>query len=175
MSTRAIIARPDPDHGWAGRYHHWGGYPKGLGRSLWQALNGHWRGDVAAMLKVLLDDHPAGWSCIVDVDWSLEPGWCANWQDGDNARRPECYCHGARQDPPRPWLYPHQDAGAEWVYVLDADARTMAVYEGRTGDGAHAVGAFGINPARDRWALCATFDLDGPEPDWVRLTQGGRG
>jgi hypothetical protein len=42
MSTRAVIARqtdPDDPGCWEGRYHHWDGYPSGLGRALWHAYH----------------------------------------------------------------------------------------------------------------------------------------
>lgn len=74
MSTRSIIARAVGD-GFRGRYHHWDGYPTGLGKALWGLHRGHFEGDLARMLRALIDDHPAGWSTIVDRDFSLTPGY----------------------------------------------------------------------------------------------------
>lgn len=74
MSTRSAIARPAGD-GWEGRYHHWDGYPTGLGSELWSLFHGRFEGDVEAMRRVLIDEHPAGWSTIVGADWSQEPGF----------------------------------------------------------------------------------------------------
>ena len=168
MSTRGIIARPDPLHGWVGRYHHWDSYPHGLGRALWSALHGPFEGDLRALLRVLLDEHPAGWSTIVNADWNLEPGYVSGPNEADD-HRPQCYCHGARHEPPQPWATPGADWGAEWVYVLDAIARTMTVYEAIDADGAPAIGMWGVNPARLAWKEIAVIPLDGPEPDWTAL------
>ena len=79
MSTRAAIARAvDKGDGgihFEGRYHHWDGYPTGLGATLYEAYNGFFQRDLDAMLKYLVDDHPAGWSTINGSDFSLEPGF----------------------------------------------------------------------------------------------------
>lgn len=76
MSTRAVIARRNQEGaGFEGRYHHWDGYPKGLGATLWELYHGHFRKDLGTMLQVLLDDHPAGWSTINNADWNLVPGY----------------------------------------------------------------------------------------------------
>lgn len=70
MSTRSAIARPTAD-GFAGRYHHWDGYPTGLGATLFQIHTEVFNGDTERMLEVLIDEHPAGWSTINGADWSL--------------------------------------------------------------------------------------------------------
>jgi len=121
MSTRAIIARKTPD-GWEGRYHHFDGYPSGLGAALHEIGNEVFGGDIGAMMTTLIDDHPAGWSNIQNVDWTREPGF------GD-PKGPECYCHGQRHEGPDL----RTSAGApdcfeEYLYVVDVDARTIAVY-----------------------------------------------
>jgi hypothetical protein len=84
MSTRAVIARPRGD-GFAGRYHHWDGYPSGLGATLFWLSQPNdvrtdnnlpptpWDGDIEAMQKVLLDDH-TGWSTINGGDFRKAPG-----------------------------------------------------------------------------------------------------
>ena len=71
MSTRGVIARLNGD-GFVGRYHHWDSYPRGLGKTLWD-----WAQQVPLdrLLKFLLDEHPAGWSTIVNTDPSFEPGY----------------------------------------------------------------------------------------------------
>lgn len=74
MSTRAVIARKTAT-GFTGRYHHWDGYPGGLGATLFALRKTQFKGDTQAMLKVLLDDHPAGWSTINGADWTKAPGF----------------------------------------------------------------------------------------------------
>jgi hypothetical protein len=74
MSTRAVIARTtDAGRTFRGVYHHWDGYPSGLGATLWRLYRGHFSGRADDMLQVLIDDHPAGWSNILGADWSLPP------------------------------------------------------------------------------------------------------
>jgi hypothetical protein len=64
MSTNGIIARPKGD-GWEGRYHHWDSYPSGLGKALWSAYHERFARNLHFMTKVLIDQHPAGWSTII--------------------------------------------------------------------------------------------------------------
>ena len=68
MSTRAVIARPDGNGGFVGSFHHWDGYPSGVGKTIFKLLRGHFRGNVTAMLRVLCDEHTT-WSTI-NSDWS---------------------------------------------------------------------------------------------------------
>ena len=122
MSTRASIARltcVSPVK-WAGRYHHWDGYPSGLGATLWKLYHGHFKRDLGPMLKVLLDDHPAGWSSLNAADFDQEPGF-AEPLDSTNqsADQPQCYCHGDREE--EGWLVTDENAsgsGCEWAYVF---------------------------------------------------------
>ena len=72
MSTRSCIARKT-DSGFIGVYHHFDGYPNGVGRTLFNLRNSHFKGDTDAMLKFLIDDNKGGWSTIVEADFSLPP------------------------------------------------------------------------------------------------------
>lgn len=75
MSTRGCIARliskPGKKIRFSGSYNHWDSYPSGLGSTLFQLRNGHFKGNTLAMLKYLIDDHPRGWSTINDADFNL--------------------------------------------------------------------------------------------------------
>lgn len=133
MSTRAAIARPAADGGWEGRYHHFDGYPTGLGKALFDLYHGHFNRDVRAMQKFLIDDHPAGWSSIIGTDFTLPPGF-------NRGNQPKCYCHGDRSEGPFEPLRckgsdhhgDHCDGSEcdpvwiEWAYVLGPEG--MAVY-----------------------------------------------
>ena len=70
MGTRGIIARGTVKE-FKGVYHHWDSYPEGLGRALYDAYHGYFKRDLQAMLKFLIDDHPGGWSTIVDRNFNL--------------------------------------------------------------------------------------------------------
>lgn len=225
MSTRAAIARPNGESEsgaprFKGRYHHWDGYPSGLGATLFEIYRSVFDRDIEAMLKMLLDKHPAGWSTINGADWSLpaaprdhfmelckvcgEPNWkhyAQNYEpyglprpetqpddpygvqvfdhayehDFDRAHGPQCYCHdaeGKRTKEHEPaWLVTEKNAagsGVEWVYVLDAEKRTMAVLSSYVGD-AKMIGMFGAGDPNADWHTIAVVDLDGPEPAWDQI------
>ena len=84
MSTRAAIARwTNIANGeWAGRYHHWDGYPCGLGATLYHLVRRRVIGDLEMTIQMLVDEHPAGWSTINGADWSKQPGY-----EGDDKER----------------------------------------------------------------------------------------
>lgn len=72
MSTRSVIARKTQE-GFRGVYHHWDGYPSGLGKTLFEVRNRFYQGDTKRMLKYLIDDHSGGWSTI-NKDWTKPAG-----------------------------------------------------------------------------------------------------
>ena len=167
MSTRAVIARPT-DTGFTGVYHHYDGYPDGLGTSLFTLHRDHFHGDTAAMMKALIDDHPAGWSTICEVDFTLTPGYVRmpsidarhgtpQWQQAyeayqhsEDARRPQCYCHGERCDQARPITFPGSLGMCEFAYIIDEQQHTMQVYTIR----------------QQVPTLFQTVDLNGDAPVW---------
>ena len=176
MSTRAAIARltqVSPVK-WAGRYHHWDGYPSGLGATLWELYHGHFGRDLDAMLQVLLDDHPAGWSSLNAKDFTQFPGFNEPLNaSSQSAEQPHCYCHGDRQE--EEWLITDENAsgsGCEWAYVFTSakatgDKRhdTMLVLSSYTLDG-KMIGMFGVGNSEAVWPVVAVVDLDGTEPNW---------
>lgn len=74
MSTRAVIAKPDGD-GFRGRYHHFDGYPSGLGVALVGTLAEQFGGDLEAMVTRLIDEEHVGWSNIIGHDLSMPSCW----------------------------------------------------------------------------------------------------
>ena len=171
MSTRGAIVRLDSD-GWRGRYHHWDSYPSGLGKTLWNLYHGHFQKDIPRMLQVLVDEHPAGWSTIVGVDWNLSPGY----GHGDR-KHPECYCHGDRSE--EGWLVTHENAsgaGCEYVYGFDEGPALVVLSSFCADDGPFAgekmIGAFGMGDPKATWKEIARVPLEGPEPDWGRIECG---
>lgn len=151
MSTRATIARIRGD-GFAGVYHHFDGYPSGLGATLFKRAQ---EVEVGDMLHFLIDEHPAGWSTINDADWAAPPGFSEN---GFSTEGPACYCHGGRSEGAMTITH-EDDTDAAWAYVLDAHAKTMAVLE--RADGGRVLGFF--------WRPRAVVALSGPEPDWASM------
>jgi hypothetical protein len=147
MSTRSLIARATGEGTFKGVYHHWDGYPTGLGKYLTEILAGPFAGDLPRMLGTLIDEHPAGWSTIVGKDFTLKPGYTAEslthpcssrMSDADyhaamqqfralpDFRRPQCYCHGNRREEVQA-LTERDDVGAEWAYVFDLEERILHV------------------------------------------------
>jgi len=171
MSTRGVIARRNGD-GFTGRYHHWDSYPSGLGKTLfkWAKLM-----PLDQMLKMLLDDHPAGWSTIVGTDPKLEPGY-VELDNKSAPNRPRCYCHGDRSEPQDDILTEANASavGCEYAYVFDEQRRTMAILSSYCRDGHKMIGMFGMGDPEAAWRLVATIDLDGEEPDWEELDNRAR-
>lgn len=173
MSTRAIIARPTPGDGFEGRYHHWDGYPSGLGHTLFELANGHFADNLPRMMQVLCDEHPAGWSTINGKNFSLASGFTEDSRKRDKSERPECYCHGDRSEEAMTLTHDGDDGGAEWAYVIDEHAGTMAILEKRWEDGKHATGFFGIEQGEgSRWTIRAIVHLNDMEPNWKAIESG---
>jgi hypothetical protein len=134
MSTRSVIARVGEHEGeFSGVYHHSDGYPTGLGAYLWKHLHQHFKGNLATMLRTLIDEHASGWSSSVAKDFRLKPGY--TWQRASNGktdfetysklpdyRRPQCFCHGDRHEDLK-----DNKAGLEWLYIFDEKENRMYV------------------------------------------------
>lgn len=151
-----------------GVYHHWDSYPSGLGRALFRIKNERFRIGVEPMLKMLIDEHPAGWSTVVDKRFDPSPG--AGCMETPKDDEPRCYCHGTRHE--QGWAVTHDNAsasGVEYAYVFDGSK--MLVVGSYCRDGAKMIGMFGSGDENAQWAVIAEVDLDGKEPDWDALDQ----
>lgn len=173
MGTRGVIARVTND-GFEGRYHHWDSYPDGLGDTLFNLLRGHFEGDIEAMLKILIDDHPAGWSTINDGDFSLPPGYLEITEDMEKAHGPQCYCHGVRDEEGTDLVDMKQAVGigCEWAYAFN-QKRQMVVLSSFNDDGGKMIGMFGMGNPDAKWKIAAIIELDGQEPDWEAISRNG--
>lgn len=185
MSTRGAIGRLTSKPGgkikFFCRYHHWDSYPKsGLGSTLFQLRNGYFKGDTNAMLKVLIDEHPAGWSTINGADFSITPGYLeCSYKSNMNAteqaaydlyqRTPKCFCHGDRNEEANVVTQKNASGmGCEYVYAFTPGGKTMLVlssfcndeYEGNP----KMIGAFGCGDPKATWKVIGEVDLDETEP-----------
>jgi hypothetical protein len=188
MSTRSCILRPGLEHeSPSGRYIHADGYPSGVGKTLYHAIREHFQGDIAAALKLLIDDHPAGWSALAGADFTLKPGftnfsvpkkyrhkdgstdWTAFW-NSPLQRRPRCYCHGQRHEERADLTLDKASSwGCEYAYVVSPESRKLYVLSSYTKDGDKMIGMCGMGDEDAAWKLLAEVDLDGEEPDWEKL------
>lgn len=139
MSTRAIIATVTGDH-LSGRYHHSDGYPSYLGTVLLKMYREFQRdGGLTDMRRVLLDEHPAGWSFLGDT---VTPTSFVRAATGVMPARgsydysvPRCYCHW-RGESGTPLIECHCGMGDnskcdplmhEWIYVLNTNGLLVLV------------------------------------------------
>ena len=168
MSIYGVIARRTAT-GFVGRLHQNVGNPHILGRALFRLRNGHFEGDTASMLRVLIDEHPAGWSDITNKDFALAPGFISprpylSWEQYltlPDARQPQCYCHGERSDPPVTFTEAHTPMDATFLYVIDEVSHTMDIYLYRWPP-------FSLPTGEPERRLIGSVALDGPEPSWRR-------
>lgn len=162
MSTNATIQRMTPA-GPIGTYHHWDGYPDGLGATLWSLWHGHFAGDTERMLHVLIDEHPAGWSTINQKDFNLTPGY-----NRDPA--PACYCHGGRSEDGRPFpLESAAASGCEFAYVFYPETQRLKILSSYSDNGRKMVGMFGQGDPDAMWYVLADVGFNDAEPEWSKL------
>ncbi len=109
MGTRSIIAIPDAECGWKGRYVHYDGYPTGVGAQVWAMVM---RSGLTETIKVLTEDHHS-WSSLTTateqnetsarLDYPFIAGWGEPHVDGN----------------PDAWVIADGDKwGCEWAYLL---------------------------------------------------------
>jgi len=144
VGTRSVIARPAGD-GWQGRACHYDGYPDHQGRVLFDAVTGHFAGDVNAACRYLIDEHPAGWS-FLGGDFTQPPGFHAA---GNAGGRNQCYCHGDRDEPAESLLDPGtaRACSTQYAYVLASDGMRV------------------LRASRGGWDQLAELAWD-DQPDW---------
>jgi hypothetical protein len=142
-------------------YHHWDGYPEGVGATLYHIAHGVFGGDIEQMTHVLVDEHK-GWSTINGADWSKPIGF--------GSPGPQCYCHGERSEQLDNFsLKDGPGSGCEWAYVIFPDGK-MLVLSSYSQDGTKMIGMFGMGDEAAEWKLAAEVQLNGgPEPDWSAI------
>lgn len=179
MSTRSVIARTVGD-GFEGRYHHFDGYPGGIGKTLYTLANTQFKDNIKRMMEILVDEHKAGWSNINNRNFSVTPGYREydNRKVAEDFRKdgetmsvsydklyewerqnigPECFCHGDRQETTEILIAQEGESNwTDWAYAIDEDSMMMGVF----------------NNLSKGWALVSVVDLNGPEPDWQTITCG---
>ena len=177
MSTRGVIARLTgvlPPQ-FRGRYNHWDSYPSGLGQTLWKLYYEQFDRDLNAMLRVLIDEHPAGWSTINGADFTLASGFTElpNPEETE-AARPVCYCHGDRAE--EAWEVTEKNAagsGCEWAYAFapgnHPEHDAMLILSSFRPSGQKMIGFFGQGDPQSVWAVVVVVALQGKEPDWDAL------
>lgn len=190
MSTRSVIARKTKV-GFSGRYHHWDGYPSGLGESLFKIRKKYFNGDTKVMLKVLIDEHPAGWSSILNANFTKPIGWVdtmkledvngvRGWEEFNKDPSPRCFCHGERSESTHRVNQGNASGvGCEYAYVFKGDKmHILSSYwpeDGSNCEGQKMIGMFGMGCEGAEWRPFAIIDLNGREPGWKTLDKIGWG
>ena len=156
MATRGAIARINQDgKSFLGVRHQKYSMPEALGKTLWNLYHNHFKGDLEAMLKYLIDDHSAGWSNIVNANFELPP----NYQTDPKNVGPQCYCHGRLSASAYPVTAKTVfEQAISWVYLFDVEAKTMFVVY-------YDLKSKLVNNSY-------TVALDGDEPNWVAIRCG---
>lgn len=172
MATRGVIARKTANGGFKGVYHHWDSNPEGLGQTLFELYKTHFKEDLEAMLKFLIDDHPAGWSTINDKDFTKPAGFYDMTSErlGQEGNPPMCYCHGDRNE--KAWETTDKNAsgsGCEWAYVFDTQEKTMRVMSSYRLNGNKMIGCFGSGDENAVWKCRKIVQLERSEPNWEKI------
>lgn len=138
MSTPAAIAVYTSGTGapalvserpWRGVYHHWDGDPGALGQHLLDRVARR-RGDLAAVVRELIDEAPAGWSrCFATPEGTeSEAGLfarIASWLGNEPDEAPGVRL--ADDDAGLP-VSPEDTDNVAFVYVFDLDARRLDAF-----------------------------------------------
>lgn len=140
MSTRAVIARRTGPGTFEGVYHHFDGYPAGLGAVLFDHAKEH---GIKVTTKKAIDQAKHGWSSFPDKKYN----------DGDMKL--------THQDA--------SASGCEWAYAFDQEKNEMLVLSSFCEDGAKMIGMFGSGDPNASWRIAAVVDLSKPEPDWDEM------
>ena len=148
MSTSGVIARKTAN-GFTGVYHYWDSYPSGLGETLYALYHEQFHEDVEAMLKMLIDEHPAGWWTIKDCDFSLEPGHSGTIEYHQERIRPQCRCYGEWGKSAQ--SFTERNTYVDFAYVFNGTTMDILTPDGGT------------------WRSIGLVSLDSPAPDWTRL------
>lgn len=129
MSTPGAIAvytqgsgAPAKVHGrpWRGVYHHWDGYPEGLGQHLVARVKAR-GGDLASVVRELIDAAPHGWS--------------------------SCWGEGTEQLTDGLDVRPENTANVAYVYVFDLEARRLDAFETFSGAEGDRLGSVTFSPS----------------------------
>jgi len=157
MSTRSVIAARTK-RGFKGVYHHWDGYPSGLGAELFRLYRSRFKKDLTAMMQELIKKHPAGWSSIFNE---------------------ECYCHKNGNSSEKALAVTEKNAsgsGCEYAYILEEgpDGDQMVILSSYCNPkskyaGQKMIGAFGCGDDKGIWKPIATVLLNGKEPKWENI------
>lgn len=126
------------DRAWRGVYHHYDGYPDGLGEEL-IARARRFKGNLGGLVRQVIDSAPRGWS-------SLQ----SNEKFGDDGPR----------------VAPDETDNTCWVYLFDVAARRLDVFATHADASGELVGS--VSFAADGTATPAKLEIVEPPPKWTR-------
>lgn len=156
MSTRSVIAVSNvTGTDFIGVFHHWDGYPSGVGKALYTLYRERFGRDLEAMTQTLIYDRPSGWDSIV-ANWTNSPEPLKLFNEDQLQRNPPTF------NTDDSMIFMNKDSvfsTCRWVYVLSADDRTLRIYRANT-----VTQWYGESQAL---SLVQTVILDALPPDWA--------
>jgi hypothetical protein len=165
MSTRSCIGRKTKS-GFEAVYHHWDGYPSGVGQTLFQIRKSHFKNDTKKMVNFLLSK--PGWSTI-NKDWDMPVAEMDSDKVEDGG---PIYYDASRADQELLTNKNASGSGCEYAYIFEDDK--MHILSSVTminGEKSKMIGMFGMGDENACWDLLATIDLNGDEPDWDEIDE----
>lgn len=196
MSTRSVIAYGTEER-WIGVYHHSGGYPRGVGKTIWDLLRDKYKGNIRKFVDEVIESHPHGWVHLyLETVIKRAPNTVLGWRTKKDSS--QCFCHGylAKRDGNDPKDKSHMIhypdcikdpqqrynncLRLEYVYILDVEKVQMVIWtsydtgkrlrvEGTRGNGS----TYSYDSIEYAWGKVALLDLNGEEPDWNELSERG--
>ncbi|AKF80349.1 hypothetical protein MFUL124B02_11255 [Myxococcus fulvus 124B02] len=111
---------------WRGVYHHWDGYPTGLGQHLMARVE-RAHGDIQAVVGRLIDEAPWGWSTCMG---------------GKGETEEERY---SEESPGLP-VAPDETGSVSYVYVFDVEARRLDAFSTHVGGDGKRLSSVAFSP-----------------------------
>lgn len=158
MSTHGAVGISIDNFNWTGKYVHYDCYPSGVGKTLFDAVQGPFRGNLQGLVNILMSSK-TGWSEIDQRDWSLSPIAYTSFQDNRFADYNEYLVY--RNAQPNAPIMDYEDSAdvsnldlwGYYAYIFNVKQQTMTIY----------------TPYNKTIAI---LDLTAPAPDWEALNEG---
>jgi len=171
MATRSCVAYKTK-YGWKGVYSHWDGYPRGVGKVVYDIImqrfllnkgrfgvsnNASVEKKLQAFIDIYIKGHPGGWSIFGE----------------------ECYCHSPEfvmRDGFVSGEITNETVDAlsiEWVYIIDSKRGKLIILTNARDKGFVFENGFKISKYKHYKVCELELNPDLPEPDWKLIEMKG--